>query len=239
LHPAAAEDQPGYDRAVSEDRVCPGQFSSARSGTDSSESQTANGCPVLRTAVTISREAYLRAVNPESLKCAFSRARPGHLRFSMDKDLHGCQSSTRNGPKHRTDTKLHEITNLFLGRARLDCCTDSSYRIGSVLFQLKCCHWIDASGLSSRNPIDFIELQIMNGMMDEQFLLGLADKVHRGQEGRVLTGFVAGGRCYGYKNVPVEDFHALVNNSPALEHLSHLANQRFTKEKEDSAKDVP
>jgi transposase len=30
-HPTVAEDQPGYDRAVSEDRVCPGQFSSARS----------------------------------------------------------------------------------------------------------------------------------------------------------------------------------------------------------------
>jgi hypothetical protein len=31
LHPTVAEDQPGYDRAVSEDKVCPGQFSSARS----------------------------------------------------------------------------------------------------------------------------------------------------------------------------------------------------------------
>jgi transposase len=31
LHPAVAEDQPRDDRAVSEDRVCPGQFSSARS----------------------------------------------------------------------------------------------------------------------------------------------------------------------------------------------------------------
>jgi hypothetical protein len=29
---------------------------------------------------------------------------------------------------------------------------DSSKRIGSVLFQPKCCHWIDASGSSSRNP---------------------------------------------------------------------------------------
>jgi hypothetical protein len=48
--------------------------------TDSSESQTANGCPVLRRAGTISREAYLRAVNPESLEYALSRARPGHCR---------------------------------------------------------------------------------------------------------------------------------------------------------------
>jgi hypothetical protein len=29
---------------------------------------------------------------------------------------------------------------------------DSSKRIGSGLFQPKCCHWIDASGSSSRNP---------------------------------------------------------------------------------------
>src|ERR1039458_7425454 len=40
-------------------------------------------------AGTISREAYLRAVNPEALQCALSRARPGHLCFSVDKDLHG------------------------------------------------------------------------------------------------------------------------------------------------------
>jgi DNA invertase Pin-like site-specific DNA recombinase len=49
------------------------------------------------------------------------------------------------------------------------------------------------------------QLLTLHGMMDEQFLQGLADKVHRGQEGRVLKGLVAGGRCYGYKNVPIED----------------------------------
>ena len=46
----------------------------------------------------------------------------------------------------------------------------------------------------------------MNGMVDEQFLVGLSEKVHRGQEGRILRGQVAGGRCYGYRNVPIEDF---------------------------------
>src|SRR5258705_8117464 len=40
-------------------------------------------------AGTISREAYLRVMNPESLQCALSRARHGNLRFSIDKDLHG------------------------------------------------------------------------------------------------------------------------------------------------------
>jgi DNA invertase Pin-like site-specific DNA recombinase len=43
------------------------------------------------------------------------------------------------------------------------------------------------------------------GMMDEQYLVGLAEKVHRGQEGRVLKGLHPGGRCYGYRNVPIED----------------------------------
>jgi hypothetical protein len=37
-------------------------------------------------AGTISREAQLRAVNPEALQRALSRARPRHLCFSIDKD---------------------------------------------------------------------------------------------------------------------------------------------------------
>ncbi len=41
--------------------------------------------------------------------------------------------------------------------------------------------------------------------MDEQFLVGLADKVHRGQEGQVLKGLNPGGKCFGYRNVPIED----------------------------------
>ncbi len=48
-------------------------------------------------------------------------------------------------------------------------------------------------------------LQILNSMMDEQYLVGLADKVHRGQEGRALKGLQPGGKCYGYTNVPIED----------------------------------
>ena len=49
------------------------------------------------------------------------------------------------------------------------------------------------------------QLVTLNGMMDEQALVGLADKVHRGQEGRVLKGLQPGGRCYGYFNEPIED----------------------------------
>ena len=52
---------------------------------------------------------------------------------------------------------------------------------------------------------NFRQLLIMNGMADEQYSIGLGDKVHRGQEGRVLNGMIHGGRCFGYRNVPIED----------------------------------
>ena len=52
-------------------------------------------------------------------------------------------------------------------------------------------------------------LLTLHGMMDEQFLIGLAEKVHRGQEGQVRKGLQAGGRCYGYRNVPIEDLRGL------------------------------
>jgi len=58
--------------------------------------------------------------------------------------------------------------------------------------------------LDSRDR-NFRQLLIMNGMVDEQYLVALSDAVHRGQEGRVMKGFIPGGRCYGYRNVPVED----------------------------------
>jgi site-specific DNA recombinase len=58
---------------------------------------------------------------------------------------------------------------------------------------------IDTLDKSARQLVAF------NGMMDEQYLVGLGDKVRRGQEGRVLKGLNPGGRCYGYINVPIED----------------------------------
>src|ERR1700722_8485164 len=61
-----------------------------------------------------------------------------------------------------------------------------------------------AQGLDSRNP-GFRQVFILYGMMDEQYVFGLRDKVHRGQYGRVLKGYMPGGRCYGYENVPIED----------------------------------
>jgi site-specific DNA recombinase len=50
--------------------------------------------------------------------------------------------------------------------------------------------------LDSRET-NFRQLLTMNGMMDEQLLSGLSDKVHRGQEGRVLNGFHTGGTRRG------------------------------------------
>jgi len=49
------------------------------------------------------------------------------------------------------------------------------------------------------------QLLTLHGMMDEQYLVGLAAKVHRGQEGRVLNRLHPGDRCYGYGNMPIED----------------------------------
>lgn len=48
-------------------------------------------------------------------------------------------------------------------------------------------------------------LLTLHGMMDEQFLVSVAEKVHRGQEGRALNGMNPGGKIFGYRNTPVED----------------------------------
>jgi site-specific DNA recombinase len=56
--------------------------------------------------------------------------------------------------------------------------------------------------LDSRHR-SFRSQYIQLGQKDEQYSVGLGDKVHRGQRGRVLNGFVCSGRLYGYINVPV------------------------------------
>jgi site-specific DNA recombinase len=58
--------------------------------------------------------------------------------------------------------------------------------------------------LDSRSP-GFRMPLVFHGLMDEQYVVGIREKVHRGQEGRVLTGYNPGGKCYGYRNIPVED----------------------------------
>jgi len=61
-----------------------------------------------------------------------------------------------------------------------------------------------AQRLDSRAP-GFRQVFTIFAMMDEQYVAQLADKVRRGQRGRVLKGCVPGGKCYGYQNIPIED----------------------------------
>src|SRR5258708_23712627 len=58
--------------------------------------------------------------------------------------------------------------------------------------------------LDSRDE-SFRILHLFKGFRDEDFIRDLANKIHRGQEGRVLKGYVSGNSCYGYKNVPILD----------------------------------
>ena len=46
---------------------------------------------------------------------------------------------------------------------------------------------------------------IIKGIGDEQYVRGLSQKVHRGQEGAIRRGYTAGGICYGYKNKSIPD----------------------------------
>jgi DNA invertase Pin-like site-specific DNA recombinase len=58
--------------------------------------------------------------------------------------------------------------------------------------------------LDSRDG-SFRIMHIFKGYRDEDFVRDLGHKIHRGQEGRVLNGYVAGNRGYGYRNVPIPD----------------------------------
>jgi site-specific DNA recombinase len=58
--------------------------------------------------------------------------------------------------------------------------------------------------LDSRDP-NFRTLFIAYGQQDEQYSRALGEKVHRGQRGRVLNGYLPNGRVYGYVNVPIEN----------------------------------
>jgi site-specific DNA recombinase len=44
----------------------------------------------------------------------------------------------------------------------------------------------------------------VHGLVDSLFLKELSKKTHRGMEGLALRGLHTGGRCYGYRSVPVE-----------------------------------
>jgi hypothetical protein len=62
----------------------------------SSELEAANGCPFLREAGTISREAFRAQANDPIRRKRALRSAQGTSRFSLDNDLHGCRSYTRN-----------------------------------------------------------------------------------------------------------------------------------------------
>jgi site-specific DNA recombinase len=44
-----------------------------------------------------------------------------------------------------------------------------------------------------------------HGIVDSLYIRELAKKTHRGVEGRALQGLHTGGRCFGYRSVPIED----------------------------------
>ena len=48
-------------------------------------------------------------------------------------------------------------------------------------------------------------LLVTHGIVDSLYLKELGRKVHRGVEGKALSGLHTGGRCFGYRNVPIED----------------------------------
>ena len=55
---------------------------------------------------------------------------------------------------------------------------------------------------------NFRTLFITYQQQDEEYTKGMGQKVHRGQRGRVLNGYVGSGRTYGYINVPVPSLDA-------------------------------
>jgi site-specific DNA recombinase len=57
--------------------------------------------------------------------------------------------------------------------------------------------------LDQRDP-NFRTLYISYGQQDERFSKALAEKVFRGQVGRVRAGYIASGKTYGYRNIPIE-----------------------------------
>lgn len=77
-------------------------------------------------------------------------------------------------------------------------------RLADILNEYDVFVHFGTQGLDSRNP-GFRQVFIIYAMMDEQYVTGVSQKVHRGQHGRVLKGYVPGGKCYGYENIPDED----------------------------------
>ena len=60
-----------------------------------------------------------------------------------------------------------------------------------------------AQGIDSQSEQADV-LVTVHGLVDSLYVKELAKKTHRGLEGAFLRGLHAGGRCYGYRNVPVD-----------------------------------
>jgi site-specific DNA recombinase len=61
-----------------------------------------------------------------------------------------------------------------------------------------------SQGIDSENEQAEVLMQV-HGMVDGLYVKELATKTRRGMESAFLRGMHAGGRCFGYRNVPIED----------------------------------
>ena len=61
-----------------------------------------------------------------------------------------------------------------------------------------------SQGIDSENEQAEVLMQV-HGMVDSLYVNELATKTRRGMEGALRRGMHPGGRCFGYRNVPIED----------------------------------
>jgi DNA invertase Pin-like site-specific DNA recombinase len=62
-----------------------------------------------------------------------------------------------------------------------------------------------SDNLDSRDGGNFRLIHLIKSYGDERYSKDLGKKIHRGQEGRILKGYTAGGTCYGYRNKYIKD----------------------------------
>ena len=66
----------------------------------------------------------------------------------------------------------------------------------------------------------------MRGLMNEIYLDDLREKTHRGLSGKVLNGYSAGGRTYGYRRAPIENLNKLdADGRPEIEAVERVINE--------------
>ena len=112
---------------------------------------------------------------------------------------------------------LAELIRLAKQRPRpFDCVLiDDTSRLGRYLPDvLRVCDefkrlglfvYFASDGLDSRDEENFRLVHLVKSYGDERYVKDLGKKIHRGQEGRVRNGYIAGSRCYGYRNVVIWD----------------------------------